>query len=178
MVLLLPIVLYGVPFLLLPLIGKGVPNFKRLALLTFLTGSFIGEVAFLASSTQYTRYPVLSVDFWWTVFFLFPIAAIPLGFWIVILSALGCQLAAIINDRLKWANVWLYCTGVIMGAGVGGAFMTFYAAAAAALNEGRYPQDGAFPYSVAGLCSGAAMGLVCVVFTLRNSHHPTTFHKP
>lgn len=165
---LFPIVLYVLPFVLVPLIGRGINNFKRFAVVTFLVGSFFGEFAFLAFSNRFGQVSILSDDFWWNLLALFPMAAIPLGFWIITLAAVGYRIAQYIHVRYSLSVRALYCLGGVLGACVGAIFMRLYVELAMALNQGRYPSDGLLPYIAAGFVCGAGVGLICVRFSEDN----------
>lgn len=165
MSILFPMALYFLPFLLIPLIGRSINNFKRFAIITFLSGSFLGEFAFLILSNRYGSVSIYSDDFWWNLLALYPMAAIPLGFWIVTLATVGYRFAQYICARYTESKMVLYCLGVVLGASVGAIFMRMYVNLAMAANEGRIPTDGLLPYIGAGVFCGAGVGILCVRFS-------------
>jgi hypothetical protein len=167
---LFPILVYILPFVLTPFFARGLSSLKKFAAVTFLLGSFLGELAFMVSSNRYGLHSIVSIDFWLDLLLLYPMAAIPLGFWIVTLAVVGYQIARFIIERYSPSAPVLYCLGFTLGAGAGALFMKIYIELTVVLIEGHYPRDGILPYFTSGLVCGAGIGLVCVTFALRNNH--------
>jgi hypothetical protein len=161
------LVLYVSPLAILPFIVRDNILLRRVAVITGLSGSLIGEVTLLLASHRYGFSSILNTNFWTFLVIFYPVAIFPLGFWVGLLSVWGCQLAKVIAVRYKVTALRLHLLGVILGAVTGGLFIVIYIGLAVVSGVSQYPQDGIASYLFSALITGAAMGPVCVKFALR-----------
>jgi hypothetical protein len=161
------LLLYISPVVVLPFVVRQDRLLRRVAVITCLCGSFIGELSFLLASRRYDYSSLVDSRFWRFLVVFYPVAIFSLGLWTVLLGVLGCRLAKILSARRSLGSVGLYVIGVLFGAAAGAIFMTCFVGIAIVFGIMPYPRDGFAAYLITGFITGAAIGPICVNFALR-----------
>lgn len=158
------LLLYITPLVLVPFVLKSNSHLRRLAIVTCVTGSLIGEVTLIITSGRFEVSSISNPNFWSFLLLFYPLAVFPLGFWVALLAIAGYHLAKRISIHETVANVQDYVLSVVLGALIGVFFIVVYIGVAVFGGISHYPQEGMRAYLLAGLLTGGIIGPICVKF--------------